>query len=187
MRRIDFHRDLKHEGRQDKRDDYARAIALMLDHGVDVNENLGYGLHSYLHVAAAHSSVAVATLLAHGADLEANKYGSGCPLFTACHCGNLEAAELLLAEGAAVHAANDHGITAMAVACQMRNSETRATLLWEIVAEGDPDETFLEIIKRNLDYGANPLQEDAFGRTPMDIVEHAGDAVVVALLRSRIP
>ena len=123
-------------------------------------------LDAQLCLAARQGDVAkLEQLAAEGASVDAEE-GNG---FTALMCatskGQEAAMDALLELGADLERRNGTGYTALIIACAMAGSASRS------------------LAQRLLDAGADPSQQDAFGRTALSWAESTGNAQLAAMLR----
>jgi ankyrin repeat protein len=103
-------------------------LALLLDHGADVQQKGLLG-DTPLHDAAGQGYAdAIELLLDHGADVNARSYGGGTPLHEAAQQGRLDAAATLLDRGADVNARSEYN-TPLSLAVRFFHKDVVALLL----------------------------------------------------------
>jgi ankyrin repeat protein len=126
------------------------------------------GGQSILHIAAARSSTAILqALIAAYADLAATDQNNNTPLDEAVSRGRLSAVLVLLSSGADVN--------------RSRTSDGRSAL-HEACAKG-----FATLIEPLISAGANPLQSDRFGLSPLDLaVDYKNVNAVRVLLHLKV-
>ena len=90
---------------------------------------VGFGM-TQLHTAAAEgNTMAVASYISAGADVDARKLDGATPLVMAAQAGHLRAAALLLDAHCNINAANNQGLTALLAATSGGHAEVVAMLL----------------------------------------------------------
>ncbi len=116
-----------------------------------------------VEAAKARDLAAVRTLVAARVDVTVPQGDGATALHWAAHWDDGEMAGLLVRSGARPNAADDHGVTALALAC-LNGS--------------------VSMVERLIAAGANPGAASAVGETPLMIAAHTGNAAVVKLLLS---
>ena len=135
-----------------------KAIAYLLDHGVDVNSRDEQG-RTALHITG--SAYTAEFLLARGADINATDNSGATPLLVAAIGPSPQLAELLISKGADIHRCNQYGDTPLHCAAYA----------------GTP-----RIIKMLLDRGADINAVNKSGKTPIFEAIENHKAAAVALL-----
>jgi len=183
-------------------------VALLLDHGADVNFIFGGDCGTALEKAAAGGNLEMTTfLLDRGAEINLTLPSSwGTALLAASYWGNLEVAMLLLGRGAKVNltssgkyatalvAASAHGKLEMVMFLldsgadiNLTSSGAYGTALDAAAAGGR-----MEIVSLLLDRGANPNLTNHLGQKPREVAALWGYDDIVRLLEpenymTRIP
>ncbi len=187
-------------GGQSERARNSGAIRRLLDGGLDPGSSGTKG-DTVLHRAASDGDTRLlASLLAHGADLNArNAYGK-VPLHLAC---DAESARLLLRHGADPDARDNRGKVPLHLACDAES----ARLLLRHGADPDARDNRgeaplhrahnAEIVRVLLEHGADPNARDNEGTAPLRftgsgreahlLLEHGADPGVVSVCMARDP
>ena len=123
-------------------------------------------LDAQLCLAARDGDVAkLEQLQAEGASVDAEEGNGFTALMCATSTGHEAAMDALLELGADLERRNGTGYTALIIACAMAGSASRS------------------LAQRLLDAGADPSQQDAFGRTALSWAESTGNDQLAAMLR----
>ena len=129
---------------------HADVLALLLEHGADVDSRDGNG-STPLHWAAYRGTLGIGqSLLDHGADVNSRANDDLTPLSDAARQGRVEFARMLLERGALINVRDDQG---------------RTPLSWAVVKNK------IQVARLLLEYGADANAHDRSGRTPSQSTE----------------
>ena len=167
------------------------AARLLTEHPEDVLAKGGS------HVTPLHASVdrghldVCSLLVEHFPNLDIKAFDDQTPLHRASYWGHLEIGKLLLDHGADINAPDNTGWTPLFIAA-WRNQLAFARMLLEngamtVIPRETPlhvASTFghVEVVQLLLEYGADFLLRDIYGRTPSDVASQCGRLEIVRLL-----
>jgi ankyrin repeat protein len=144
----------------------ADEVHYLIESGADPNARDGGGLTGLIYAACAGYNQIVDLLLSSGADPNLDRKG-WTPLMSAVHGCNVASIKALVCAGADINAADEHGRTALIMACA-RIYATSA-------------------VKALLDLGANPHIRSKENKSAWDEAEDNEHGAALVLFKSRPP